>query len=67
MAAKVPQLKAHQITDSTSGKAYFFLVGLSEDIQDFEDSTMNVRATDGKLCWMKEGMAMFPVQSDRLT
>ena len=61
MAAGVPQLKAHQITDIQSGKAYFLLVGLSEDVKNFEDSTMNVRATDGKLCWMKEGMALIPV------
>ena len=66
MAAGVPQLNAHQITDTTSGKAYFLLVGLSENAQNFEDSTLNIRATDGRICWMKEGMSFFPIWSDRL-
>ena len=66
MAAGEPLLKAHQITDTTSGKAYFLLVGLSEDTKEFEDSLMNIRATDGNICWTKEGMALFPAYSERV-
>ena len=56
MAPDPPQLKAHQISDSRSGTAYFVLVNLREDPNEFESSTIDVRVTDGKCCWSKQGM-----------
>lgn len=56
MTSDPPQLKAHQISDSRSGTAYFVLVKLREDPNDFEASTIDVRVTDGRCCWSTDGM-----------
>lgn len=55
MTAYPSKLIANKIIDSTSDQAYYILASLSEDKSDFEDSTLDVRATDGKCCWCKEG------------
>lgn len=56
MGAQQPDLRAHTILDSASGKAYFVLITLSEDKTDFEESSINLRVTDGISCWEREGM-----------
>ena len=58
MGIQQPNFRAHSILDSTSGKAYYVLVTLLEDKSDFEESTINLRVTDGSSCWGREGMLL---------
>ena len=55
MGIQQPNLRAHTILDSTSGKAYYVLVTLLEDRTEFEESSINLRVTDGSSCWGREG------------
>jgi hypothetical protein len=66
MALDSLQLKAQQIIDTSSGTAYFVLVKLREDPNDLEASSIDVRVTDGKRCWSKEGMPCFPLSNHLL-
>ena len=58
MEPEYPKLRANTIVDSASGKAYYVLVTLSEDKLDFETSSLELRVTDGRCCWSKEGMLL---------
>ena len=55
MSRQHPDLRAQTIVDSTSGKAYYVLIKLLEDKTDFEESSIDVRITDGTSCWEIEG------------